>query len=174
MAQPAMEEGRQRGGPQACAIMVMRTVLFLCTGNYYRSRFAEELFNHHAPAAGLDWVARSRALAIERGARNVGPVSPVALRALEKRGLAAKDGKRLPQPCAVGDLETADLIVALMETEHRPLMLERFSDWEHRAEYWDVGDVEVAHPDAALGAIEQEVEALIERLLRSPEAGSSP
>jgi len=27
-----------------------RTVLFLCTGNYYRSRFADELFNHKAAA----------------------------------------------------------------------------------------------------------------------------
>ncbi|MGM4967020.1 hypothetical protein AB7714_26215 [Tardiphaga sp. 1201_B9_N1_1] len=30
-----------------------RTVLFLCTGNYYRSRYAEELFNHLARRAGL-------------------------------------------------------------------------------------------------------------------------
>src|SRR5262249_5823443 len=79
---------------------MMRTVLFLCTGNYYRSRFAEELFNHHALRAGLSWVARSRALAIECGINNVGPLSPFALKALEKRGLVAKDGKRSPQQCA--------------------------------------------------------------------------
>src|SRR6266446_6429247 len=69
------------------AASLMRTVLFLCTGNYYRSRFAEELFNHYAPRAGLSWVARSRALAIERGVNNAGSLSPFALRALEKRGL---------------------------------------------------------------------------------------
>ena len=38
----------------------VKTVLFLCTGNYYRSRFAEELFNHHAERAGDDWIAQSR------------------------------------------------------------------------------------------------------------------
>jgi len=99
---------------------LMKSVLFLCTGNYYRSRFAEELFNHHGLRAGLGWMARSRALAIENGINNVGPLSPFALKALEERGLVAKDSKRFPQQCAVIDLESADLIVALMESEHRP------------------------------------------------------
>jgi len=62
----------------------VKTVLFLCTGNYYRSRFAEELFNHHAERAGLDWTAQSRGLALERGAHNVGPISPVALHGLKE------------------------------------------------------------------------------------------
>ena len=143
----------------------MGTVLFLCTGNYYRSRFAEELFNHHAPRAGLSWMARSRALAIERGIDNVGSLSPVVLIALEKRGLVANDCERSPQQCAVVDLESADLIVALMESEHRPLIRERFSDWEHRVEYWRVGDVDVTQPDAALSSIETEIAALIEKLV---------
>jgi len=37
-----------------------RTVLFLCTGNYYRSRHAEAVFNHHAERLGLGWRAVSR------------------------------------------------------------------------------------------------------------------
>jgi protein-tyrosine phosphatase len=45
----------------------MKSVLFLCTGNYYPSRFAEELFNDGAAHSGPDWQAQSRALAIERG-----------------------------------------------------------------------------------------------------------
>ena len=45
----------------------VKTVLFLCTGNYYRSRFAEELFNHEAGRAGLYWTAQSRGFALERG-----------------------------------------------------------------------------------------------------------
>jgi protein-tyrosine phosphatase len=37
-----------------------RRVLFLCTGNYYRSRYAEEVFHHNARQEGLARVAVSR------------------------------------------------------------------------------------------------------------------
>ena len=151
-----------------CGSSMMRTVLFLCTGNYYRSRFAEELFNHHALRAGLSWVATSRALAIEWGINNVGSLSPFALKALEIRGLVAKDGERPPQQCAVVDLQSADLIVALMDCEHRPLIRERFRGWEDRVEYWQVGDVDVTQPDVALSSIETEIATLIEKLVCSP------
>ena len=52
-----------------------KTVLFLCTGNYYRSRFAEILFNSVAGKMGLQWRASSRGLALERGINNVGPMA---------------------------------------------------------------------------------------------------
>jgi protein-tyrosine phosphatase len=96
---------------------------------------------------------------------NVGSLSPFALKALETRGLVAKDGERSPQQCAVVDLEAADLIVALMDSEHRPLIRERFRGWEDRVEYWQVGDVDVTQPDVALSSIEIEIAALIEKLV---------
>jgi len=49
-------------------------VLFLCTGNYYRSRYAEEIFNHQAGLEGLGWHASSRAVAEKLFPENVGPV----------------------------------------------------------------------------------------------------
>ncbi|MBD3320550.1 MAG: hypothetical protein GF350_05575 [Chitinivibrionales bacterium] len=36
------------------------SILFLCTGNYYRSRFAEILFNTISGALELEWKAISR------------------------------------------------------------------------------------------------------------------
>ena len=38
------------------------TVLFLCTGNYFRSRFAEHYFNEQARLRNMDWQAASRGL----------------------------------------------------------------------------------------------------------------
>jgi protein-tyrosine phosphatase len=142
----------------------MKRLLFLCTGNYYRSRFAEELFNHHAARRGMPWAAQSRALALERGKHNVGPISPFALKALAERGLVAQGGDRLPQQCALIDLQTADHIVALDETEHRPLLHERFPDWEARVEYWHVADVELISPTIALAEIEKQIDLLLSRL----------
>jgi low molecular weight protein-tyrosine phosphatase len=74
-----------------------KSVLFLCTGNYYRSRFAEILFNSVAGKMGLPWRASSRGLALERGVNNVGPMAAAAVKALETRGLrAAVDFARFP------------------------------------------------------------------------------
>ena len=77
-----------------CFALLMTTsrILFLCTGNYYRSRYAEELFNYHAKNAGLDWRAFSRGLAERGSPDNVGPMSPFALDALRAAQSCASDG----------------------------------------------------------------------------------
>ena len=144
----------------------MYTVLFLCTGNYYRSRFAEELFNARAGEARLDWRAESRALAIERGKENVGPISPLVRSALAELGLIPAGAERFPASCTPADFESADLIIALSDAEHRPLILGRYADWHARTEFWDVEDVGVISSQVALPAIQDRVEALIAELKR--------
>ena len=59
-------------------------LLFICTGNYYRSRFAEMLFNTLAREGHLQWIAESRGIASERVA---GPrhISIDAVRGLASR-----------------------------------------------------------------------------------------
>jgi protein-tyrosine phosphatase len=148
----------------------VKTVLFLCTGNYYRSRFAEELFNHHAEHAGLDWVADSRGLALERGIHNVGPISPFTLYALGEMAVSARAADRFPRQCTADDLSNAALVVAVKEAEHRPLMRARFAEWENRLDYWHIHDVEDETPAEALKLLAEEVRALVRRL---PAAGST-
>ena len=116
-------------------------VLFLCTGNYYRSRFAEILFNSLAQEAGLDWVAGSCGLAVDWSNNNVGAISSYTVAALADRGIAVIDGERFPVQAQAQHLEEADLIVAVKEAEHRPLLAERFPGWEDRIEYWYVHDL---------------------------------
>jgi protein-tyrosine phosphatase len=140
------------------------TILFLCTGNYYRSRFAEALFNALAPRAGLDWVAVSRGLAPECGVHNVGPISVQVVRALQARGISISEPVRFPLRVQEQDLQQADLIVALYEEEHRPLLARRFPRWENRVEYWHIGDLDRAPADQALPEIERQVRELICRL----------
>jgi protein-tyrosine phosphatase len=145
--------------------MKQPTVLFLCTGNYYRSRFAEEYFNHHAPTRGSRWRAISRALATELGGRNVGPISPHALRGLNNRGISLATPLRFPRSLQTFELETAESIVALCEREHRPMIVERFLDWEHRVEYWSMDDVDVDTPDNVLPKLSRELDDFIGRLV---------
>src|SRR5689334_14306119 len=104
-----------------------KAVLFLCTGNYYRSRFAEILFNSVAGRMGLPWRASSRGLALERGVNNVGPMAASAVQALEALGVRAAEAvSRPPAQVTTGDLGGAALIVALKHAEHLPLLHERF------------------------------------------------
>lgn len=141
-----------------------RTVLFLCTGNYYRSRHAEIVFDHHATVAGLPWRAASRGLALEFGVNNVGPMSKATAERLSALGVPHEPYVRFPQKLTEADLAAADLVVALKEAEHRPMMTERFPAWVERVEYWAIHDLDVTTPDVALPEIEQRVRDLIARL----------
>ena len=138
-----------------------KKILFLCTGNYYRSRFAEILFSSVAGKMGLPWRAASRGLALERGVNNVGPMAVSAVKALEARGLRAlADFARLPMQVTVDDLARADWIVALKQAEHLPLLQERFPAWTDKVEFWQVNDA----PEA-LAMIDREVMDLAARLI---------
>ena len=138
-----------------------KTVLFLCTGNYYRSRFAEILFNSVAGKMGLPWRASSRGLALERGVNNVGPMAASAIQALEAMGVRAGDAlTRMPAQVTTDDLEGAALVVALKHAEHLPLLQERFPAWAEKVEFWHVDDA----PEV-LGLIEREVMDLVARIL---------
>lgn len=142
----------------------MKTILFLCTGNYFRSRFAEELFNHRAAHARIDWQAQSRALAIERLVGVSRRISPFALSGLKERGLIARAAGRLPQQCVHADFETVHHTVAVNEPEHRPLMVERFPSWAERIEYWNVSDIDIQPWSMALAAIDRQIDILLGRV----------
>jgi protein-tyrosine phosphatase len=141
-----------------------KRLLFLCTGNYYRSRFAELLFNSIAARSGLNWSAFSRALAIEKGGCNIGPISAHTRAACAARQIAIPEPTPFPRGVSVEDFIAADRIIALKEAEHRAYMNERFADWSRRVEYWHVHDLDAAAPEDACAQIEQHVVKLISQL----------
>lgn len=143
------------------------SVLFMCTGNFYRSRFAEHLFEALAERAGLDWVATSRGLrAWDSGLR--GRMSAHSLEALARHGVRVPVALRAPSLATPTDFEAATRVIALDGEEHPPYVEKWLPAFRHRFEYWSVPDVDRASPDVALAAIEREVTALVQSLADAP------
>jgi protein-tyrosine phosphatase len=140
----------------------MKRVLFLCTGNYYRSRFGEIFFNWHAKQRDLHWRAESRGLALVRF--NPGPISPYAVARLAHHRIPTDEYQRFPRDAANHDFESAAHIIAVKKTEHRPLVEARFLSWLERVEFWEVHDLDCAGPEETMPHLEREVIGLIERL----------
>ncbi len=128
-----------------------KRLIFICTGNFYRSRLAELLFNHYNLEAGLPWSAESRGV-LENVSRQ--GISPHAVEFLRSRELEELAGlPRDPEPLKVGDFEEAGLLVAMSRAEHEPLLRDRFGQIPRilagrgRLRYWNVCDV----PEESLG-----------------------
>src|SRR6516162_3159669 len=97
-----------------------KTVVFVCSGNYYRSRFAEYLFNALAKERGLHWRATSRGLRAMTS-KHEGSISEFAVYRLTALGVPF-DGRRFPLQLSELDLEDADLVVAVKKAEHYDMM----------------------------------------------------
>lgn len=140
-----------------------KTVLFLCTANYYRSRFSECLFNARAAERNLPWRATSRGLQTWM-VDGLGPISEYTLEALHALGVPVELKPRRPMPLTRADLEQADLVIAVKEAEHRAMMERQFPDWADRVEYWRIDDLDCAGPDEALPLCLAEIDRLLDRL----------
>lgn len=143
----------------------MRTILFLCSGNYYRSRFAEHYFNDLARRNGLNWLAISRGLAKECGITNVGAISPLVLDALNAYDVLAPETHRYPRSVRDDDLLAADMVIAVKESEHRPLMHKFFPSWEAHISYWHIHDLDKAPPDESLPLLASRIDRLLSDLI---------
>ncbi|MEZ4558912.1 MAG: hypothetical protein R2854_21175 [Caldilineaceae bacterium] len=143
----------------------MKTVLFLCSGNYYRSRFAEEYFNHLAREQECDWRGVTRAggrpsqrqrgpyVAVGAGcAAAQGIATPAAPRAATGHGRGTGDSYRGHRAC---------------EAEHRPMLARRFPEYEDEVVYWTVHDLDVATADQVLPALAGAVAELLAQLCRA-------
>ena len=140
--------------------------LFVCTGNYYRSRFAEYLFADLVKKQGLAWVTDSAGLGVEWACKiNAGPISKVTVASLADRSITVTK-PRMPRSMTLQDLETASRVILLDEPEHRPMMQEKFPAWQdhERVTYWKVLDVPPSEDFHPMDAIEPLVRELVKEL----------
>ena len=140
----------------------MTNVLFLCTGNYYRSRLAEIYFNHIAQREGHAWRADSRGLQITGS--NVGPISQYTERWLKEQNIPLAEPIRFPIPVQEADFWRAQHIVAVKEAEHRAMMDKYFPHWTNRVQFWNIHDLDAAEPHHAIPELIKHVDQFMQQL----------
>lgn len=140
----------------------MKITLFLCTGNYYRSRFAEALFNFEVEKRGIGRTARSAGLAREESAGQ-GPISPWTEKVLNAMGIPLSFTGPEPRAVTREDFWQAERVIAMDRVEHYPLIEAEFGDFKDTVEYWEIGDLEVMDPVVALPEIARQVDLLLMR-----------
>ena len=141
----------------------MKQVIFLCSANYYRSRFAEHLFNWLADEEGLPWRADSRGLLVGHWG-NLGPMSQYAPRGVEAAACPSTTicdcRNRSPWPISARRNWSWP-----SRKPNIALMRQQFPLWADQVEYWHVDDLDCAQPEEALPVLEENIRALVGRLL---------
>lgn len=147
----------------------MLKVLFLCTGNYFRSRFSEQWFNYCAIKRDLQLklIASSAGLNVYDGNGNIGAMAKEAISALNARGVIINiDSLALPHQVSFAELESADVVVAVDSKAHRPMVCSKFPEWESKVVFWDVKDLgEDAWQQDPIQQLQTNVEGLIIELM---------
>ncbi|MEM7549149.1 MAG: low molecular weight phosphatase family protein [Bacteroidota bacterium] len=137
----------------------MKHILFVCTGNYYRSRFAEILFNHYSAKSNTDSRSFSRGLEVFK-ANNEGPISKYAHSYLRDIDLEI-DMARFPKQIDEIDFLISDEIILLDEAEHRPMMAQYFPELVDDVTYWDFQDIQFKSPNEVLPLLERKIRGLL-------------
>lgn len=108
--------------------MVRVKVLFVCSGNAYRSPVAEALLKKLKPQIRVDSAGTSPAI----------PISEVA-KAYLARETATRYLKRAPESLDSKNLDGYDLIVA-MKSAHQEAVLKRCPQCARKIIMWDIDD----------------------------------
>jgi protein-tyrosine phosphatase len=139
----------------------MKTILFVCTGNYYRSRIAELLFNHYAMGKSANATAISRGFRLNPE-KNKGDISPHAARYLSARNIPLSNGR--PTRLSEADLQRASRIILMDEQEHRSMLENSFPHWREKVEFWNIADDYVESPEHVLPILREKVDLLLSSL----------
>jgi protein-tyrosine phosphatase len=145
----------------AATALKQKQILFVCTGNFYRSRFAEALFNQKARAVKLNWHANSRGLNLVPSQLGI---SPFAEEELIRRGVPKRLWSGTPKKLTKTDVAQSDCIILMDEAEHRRPFEKQFPhQTASKIQYWHIPDSGRMDPAEACA----EMAAQIDQLFRS-------
>jgi protein-tyrosine-phosphatase len=130
-------------------------ILFVCSGNAYRSPVAEALLKKLKPEIEVDSAGTDAASLI----------SDVARRYLASEN-AQNHLKKVPEGLEKKDLSTYDLII-VMKQEHKDIIASRCSECENRLVVWNIDDpyfLPHGHAERIFGQIKEKVTELANSL----------
>ncbi len=143
----------------------MKQILFLCSGNYYRSRFCELYFNALAERSRLSWRADSSALLRDLSdTGNVGAIAKEVIEKLNELGVESLAHPRMPKIATAKQICTANRVYAASRVEHAPMVEEHFLEQADLIEFFEVEDVPIMQPEEAFELLCKDVERVIEEL----------
>ena len=142
----------------------MKKLYFVCMGNYYRSRLAEELAYYYAAQYGVDIVADSGGLSKIPNPDHVGPMAHATLRYLANKDITPKGIEREPKSCVATDVYSADIVVLTDGAEQGTLFTQRFPDFTGDIVAWNARDHMYDPILQTTVRIDQKVEELIKSL----------
>ena len=140
--------------------MIKKNILFLCSGNYFRSRFAELWFNHEADQRRLPWYATSAGLLMENN--NQGNISEYTRTFAHARGWTVPN--RPPIAASKTLFDYAEHVIALKEAEHRQPIELRFPEYMDKVMFWSIHDEDVMKPSDILPLLESQLIQFVETL----------
>ena len=140
--------------------MIKKNILFLCSGNYFRSRFAELWFNHEADQRRLPWYATSAGLLMENN--NQGNISEYTRTFAHARGWTVPN--RPPIAASKTLFDYAERVIALKEAEHRQPIELRFPEYMDKVMFWSIHDEDVMKPSDILPLLESQLIQFVETL----------
>ncbi len=148
-------------------IMKIKKVLFVCTGNYFRSRFAQAFFNYLGDQQknhpSIHWQAFSRGFEISllNSEQRKVPVSEFTMKKLNEMQIPLSYVQGQPTQVSQADLDRADRIVLMNEREHRRYLEHGFPGLDlKKVCFWHVEDIDQIAPTIALEALRVQVEKL--------------
>ena len=79
-------------------------------------------------------------------------------------GIGNRDDNRFPISVKEEDFQIADLIIAMDQTEHQPMVEQLVPQHQHNVKYFDIGDIHIEQPQSATLRLMQTLDDLIQQL----------
>ena len=142
----------------------MTKLYFVCMGNYYRSRLAEELALYYAAQNGIEIEVDSGGLSHIPNPNHPGPMAKQTLAYLAQKGVQPQHTDRYPKNCDWQAVSKADIVICTDEDEQRYLFTNAFPEYKGELICWRARDYQYDPWLETPVMIDRNVEKLIKSL----------